>query len=44
MGSVSKGLTEEQISSLAIKIASGKGEAEGEGLCSICYDEIKENE
>lgn len=41
IGSVSKGLTEEQWSKLTVQIATGKGEEAGEGLCSICYDEIK---
>lgn len=42
IGNVSKGLTEEQLSKLHVKKASGKGEEAGEGLCSICYDDIKE--
>ena len=39
MGSVSKGLTEEQYSKLPKKLAG-----EGEGLCSICYDDVKASE
>ena len=44
IGSVSKGLTEEQLAKLKVKVATGKGEEAGEGLCSICYDDIKEGE
>lgn len=43
MGSVSKGLTQEQHDKLARSIAGQKQEGE-DRTCSICYDEVKEGE
>lgn len=43
MGSVSKGLSKEQYDKLAC-LTAGKKQEGDEGICSICYDEVKEGD